>query len=90
MTAVEVLAGVKDLLRRDGWCQNTWGTGTARCIVAAVGQVAQIPPNVFPTLDRLRRAAGVSCLASWNDASGRTLAEVLDLCDKAVELEPAA
>lgn len=66
-----------------GWCQNALQTDSGFCIIGALGEAA--PDDVClmgPWISLL--GFGETNAAEWNDAPGRTQAEVLARFDEAI------
>lgn len=78
----EVLAAAADLLEKPGaWTQGAWINGDCMCAEAAIGMAAGITyfPNVSVCEPALAFAGFVGdFIPVWNDAPGRTQAEVVD------------
>ena len=66
-----------DLIERHGWCQKAMQDSAGRiCLLRAV--LAGVDYDILPkTMDRLHKAVGTG-LTTWNDAPGRTAAEVVE------------
>lgn len=82
-----------------GWVQGSWGLGSHRCMVAAINESA-FRTAQGPTATSLLREqmyAGLvqttdvvpNRLAEWNDARGRTHAEVIAAFDTTIAREVA-
>lgn len=85
-----VWARVRDVIERRGWCQypgdafghitdEEWETGPC-CLVQALGVIVADGPKQADLIARLRDRLDRSP-TKWNDAAGRSVAEVLDLLD---------
>lgn len=98
MTTVEVLKAARAKIEQ-GWCQgdaaqNSDGelcgsqdlNASCWCCVGAIGAVTAYNEQATPALKAIRDAIGTPGIAKWNDAKGRTQAEVLAAFDKAIEL----
>lgn len=84
MNPTKVLRDARRYLITNGWCQGRWTDGRVRCALSAIETVH---PGVESThedcvrlaaepYNRLIRAVGYHDIISWNDAKGRTFAEV--------------
>lgn len=89
MTTVEVLKAARGRIEK-GWCQgigrivNDNGIAIAWC---AVGATAQGQEDLGADADLyLECVIGTHAITSWNDAPGRTQAEVIAAFDKAIAL----
>lgn len=82
------------LLKRDGWCQGKLRTGRMvglirqdgpRCIIGAVADAWDIlrppPPLSFELVLEVLRTRFDRNTAAWNDAPGRTAAEVIAMLE---------
>ena len=87
------LRAAKDLLVADGWVRGEPRNPNGRCIVGAMQDATGGPTTgrYFPMRTALfAHLPSREChLAAWNDAPGRTFAEVLALLDKAIAAEEA-
>lgn len=102
MTVKDVLMGARELLAK-GWIQRDWARNLAGdsvlwsdpaathfCSMGAIGRMAgdssalrEGAREAFMDANDLERA-----VADWNDAPGRTQAEVLAAFDKAIAEQP--
>lgn len=101
MTPVEILRAARAKVAQ-GWTQGADGRdidgrpsymsgepATCWCVSGAIHSVSRAHwYDPFVALDCFRKAAGCHCegIADWNDAHGRTQAEVLAAFDRAIEL----
>lgn len=91
-TVIEVLKESRALIEK-GWCQihtavnhsgqSTWTGCPTACKWCAFGAVMAVTGDWNKPYAILRDLT-VGSLAEWNDAPGRTQAEVLDLFDRAI------
>lgn len=90
MKPVDVLKKARELVARPGgWCQGDVFGGDACCALGATSSVVSDDGDDGPASDAediLRKAIGTNRLADWNDAPGRTQAEVVAAFDKAIAL----
>lgn len=92
MSAVaDVLNGAADLIERDGWVQGAYKQGSRRCARQALGDAANLS---FPSAqwaayhaagDTLAEGLEEQSVWAWNDAPGRTQAEVVAALQIAAE-----
>jgi hypothetical protein len=77
-----------------GWMQGDYADADCECF-CALGAIQMAvcgePDNDFslrtrPLEQLFQQALGVKSIVNWNDANGRTQAEVLAAFDKAIEL----
>ncbi len=82
----DVLNGAADLLERDGWCQKRGRIGPKRDVATAVVDAAveswRAANQAFPWL---REVIGQDGVTIWQDAPGRTQAEVVAALRAAAE-----
>ena len=85
------LHAVRELLVTNGWKQGPRGLGdpACRCIIHAIDDLLPGPRGRDVYLAVLRAVPSDDDVSSWNDAPGRTFAEVLALLDKAIAAEEA-
>jgi hypothetical protein len=83
---VEVLQAARALIDTpDKWTQGTYDDGEGRrCIVAALDAARNRIPERCAQ-GTLRATVGGEPLSQWNDAPGRTHAEVMAAFDRAIE-----
>lgn len=92
MSAAEILREAKQLLVDRGWCQgNLQDCHGRRCMLGALRAAGFAMPWYRVAEDMLIRAIGDtgahwSPVAVWNDAKGRTLDEVLNKFDQAIDI----
>lgn len=98
MNTTEILRGAKDYIIDHGWIQGTMKSGEDQvCSLGAVyvyrGSRADIPTTqFFRAIDIISALAGGTngdgywTLTKWNDAPGRTEAEVLALFDAGITI----
>jgi hypothetical protein len=90
MSAVaDVLNGAADLIERDGWCQSRYLLETGeRCADGAIAVAGNGHHGGVRSVARLalRSAIGGESVVIWNDAPGRTKAEVVAALRAAAEL----
>lgn len=94
MTALEILTAARAKVAQ-GWTQRRYSTviGGKRCF-CAVGALIEVAPDYGAiehrgAVDLLTVAAtgfAMNSAVHWNDAPGRTRAEVLAAFDKAIDL----
>ena len=81
------LERAKKLLVNKGWKQNGYRDWEGRrCAVGALvdsSTSSMLPRATLALIDAL--PDGSDCVATWNDAPGRTLGQVLALYDRAIE-----
>jgi hypothetical protein len=75
------LREARKLIKR-GWTQGEWHRNGCVCSLSALHKTRA--PQVAD--ETLRRVIGHRSIIAWNDAPGRTQAEVLAAFDKAIEL----
>lgn len=81
---VAVLVRAKERIVERGWCQNTLESHDGRlCLMGALGEPEDLATS--------RAWECVECVTTeffelWNDAPGRTEADVLDALDRAIRL----
>lgn len=99
MTTVELLKAARAKIEQ-GWCQGTMAKeqrGRMRgpkesyscswCVLGALAAASTLEElNPYRTARTLMEAVVAPSLSAWNDAPGRTQAEVLAAFDKAIEL----
>jgi hypothetical protein len=106
VTAVRtVLRDAAELLRTKGWTQGYyakdadayWRDADSKdaacfCTMGAIMRVAgsDVDPRATVAFGLVRRVIGSESIGVWNDAPGRTLAEVLTTLERAVDLAGAA
>jgi hypothetical protein len=106
VTAVrDVLRDAAELLRTRGWTQGYYARDTDSrwqdadssdaacfCVMGAIMRVAgsDTDPRAAVAFGLVRRVIGSESIGVWNDAPGRTLAEVLTTLERAVDLAGAA
>lgn len=87
---IEVLKGARKLLKEKGWIQHTGSSDSGLCILGAMGHYCS-SNQCYDVLDRakepLLELSGAEFLHLWNDEMCRTKEEVIDLLDRAIELE---
>lgn len=96
MTARDVLLAAADVIECNGWCQDDAGrVGGPRCVLGALRQAClpELPGLAHAEAHgRLRtfvHASGASFdLIAWNDAPGRTAAEVIAALRGAAGAQP--
>lgn len=77
MTPAKALRDAADYLEKNGWCQGRNETKDGRvCLVEALARVAD-PKTHLAAYDFLSTRYGGVALSRWNDAPGRTQAEVI-------------
>jgi hypothetical protein len=91
MTTHEVLVKARNLIGRDGWVQRDWGApGGPRCAVGVISDSGGDGASRITARRAVAEAAGVEddgwggAVITWNNAPGRTKAEVLAAFDKAI------
>lgn len=90
-TVTEVLKAAKWMLENVGWCQGTYvknnnaGKITAFCAAGAIETVNADVSLIDKALNRFGKVVGEGYIPNWNDASGRTLPQVLKAFDKAIK-----
>ena len=91
LTALQVLKAARDYLSGpDRWCQGSLRDSQGRrCLAGAIRLAfSSVPALRSPPVDEACRAFGfineIDDITSWNDASGRTCAEVIVALDKAI------
>ena len=73
-----VLDAAADLLERDGWCQDTFFDYKGRrCIRRAIGDCGPTRSLRYQAANIVRERVDSMFLTEWNDAKGRTAAEVI-------------
>jgi hypothetical protein len=85
----DVLLKAAALVEPEGaWTQGTFRDGGARCMVGAINDCAGEMTNAEYRELSLTVAEAVGCesLTMWNDAAGRTQAEVVAALRKAADL----
>jgi hypothetical protein len=88
-TTVDVFERAAELLKRDGWTQNSFGqSGEPMCLVGAIS-VARSELALPPETVQWERAFSIlysltfpEKLTEWNDDEGRTAQEVLYLLER--------
>lgn len=78
----------EELIERVGWVQGALRDSTGRvCLVGALYAACSFAANdpYRAAYNRLMKFSGSGNLAAWNDAPGRTKAEVLELLAEAAE-----
>lgn len=100
MTALEILTAARAKVAQ-GWVQGAYARGGCYCVSGAITEAVTGSPDLWPKswADRaspwcvarelLSRAIGansVDDIVSFNDAPGRTQAEVVAAFDKAIEM----
>lgn len=103
MTPVEILTAARDLVAR-GWCQGTMARTRHGCPTAwtlpdaasfcSVGAVqaaagASEGESVYEAFEFFADVIDRARIPKWNDAPGRTQAEVVAAFDRAIELAKA-
>lgn len=88
MTIIEIKKKMADLLRECGWCQNQLvNSNGERCLTGAFSKVFSVrttSPRWLNEWQSVREDLKVRCngnIAAWNDVSGRTIEEVLELLE---------
>ena len=89
MTTLQVLEQARSILQARGWCQraaarNARGRAVdprakaaqSVCLPTAIALVAGTKPAAERARKLLRQVTGAPVLFAWNDAAGRTAAEV--------------
>lgn len=88
VTTHEMLVAARNLIDREGHYRGSWSNGRGYCIHSAIGAVTadyDFGPSTIATAHAasdLMQARGYT--TDWNDAPGRTKAEVLAAFDEAV------
>ena len=93
MTPSQVLRKAARILRRRGWCRNTFGKNGRLCALGAINVAAGFPHNDWEVCmtaslagraaQKLRRSVGVLQLSMWNDDPKRTGREVVAAMQRA-------
>jgi hypothetical protein len=84
-TAQEIAADLASKLRAwpENWCQGTYiaDDGKARCLAGHLWSYfdGSVPLDVFNTF---ARACETTYLSDWNDEAGRTVEDVIAICDR--------
>lgn len=86
-TAAAILQDARKLLE-EHWV-NRPPSGDEHCMLTAIGLGMEDYGAYAEAKEALVKSTGTVYLAAWNDASDRTLAEVLAAFDKAIELAKA-
>lgn len=84
MSAADKLREARKLIKR-GWCQNHYAKNGKCCIRGALDVVGG-GGNGTTLAKLMGEAIGDHQLCMWNDAAGRTKAEVLAAFDRAIAL----
>lgn len=79
----EICKEAKNILLTRGWHQGSSHKDGKFCLVGALG-IAGMSVKDSRILTKLQLITSSSLLSDWNDAPSRTLAEVIDLLDKAI------
>lgn len=86
------LMRAREILEK-GWCQHSLQDNDKYCVVGSIRAALGIPSEtLYPPKEEaycaavgvVQREIGYS-VAFWNDAEGRTHAEVLDVMDQAIQ-----
>ena len=100
MDVAETLDAAADYIEKNGWCQHMFVAGERTCVLGAIVRTRDLPiaaPErlgtgtaiaIAPVTDALRRAVGDG-VWEWNDAPGRTAAEVIAMLRAAACTERA-
>ncbi len=92
MNTSEVLDRAADLIEERGWHQGGagWGGDGSLCVINACSQVDRRMGAWLDATDRVMDYLGINGgLAGWNDAPGRTQAEVVGVLRAAAVVEAA-
>jgi hypothetical protein len=97
----DVFEGAKEIILTRGWRQGTLGGGSSKerverptCVgLAIIDAASDRGRDHYPYMDAFIAANGIegpdlrsATIFAWNDAPGRTRAEVLAALDKAIEV----
>lgn len=90
MSAVaDVLNGAAELIERDGWVQGRFADGARRCASQAIYDATLAGPGTVRVFHEARDVFAEDIAAdttwAWNDAAGRTQAEVVAALRAAAE-----
>jgi len=83
--ASEVLRNAAQYLETHGWCQHAMQYKGRVCLfgaIRAVNRCSELSVELEIT-NRLRKTIRHTQVTSWNDATGRTKQEVIDVLNKA-------
>jgi hypothetical protein len=93
----QILIGAKSLIETNGWCQKKYASKEGGfCMAGAIGKVMSYnklsygDKTLCLAIDILRKSievgvkSGYYSIGDYNDAPGRTKAEVLAMFDKAI------
>jgi hypothetical protein len=83
---VTILRAARERIER-GWCQGIGSIGHSFCALVALSTLFA-PEDALDNepLRLLRKAVGQERIIEWNDAPGRTKADVLEAFSRAIEL----
>jgi hypothetical protein len=88
MKTSDVLFKAGDVLRERGWCQGYYERGGKHCAVGAMRASGQIDTyDASALFGFVATGAGVAAALQFNDALGRTAADVMFAMDAAYVLQ---